>query len=98
MNARGDYVETLAVAFNGHVETVRNALKRWQAGGLGGLWQAPGRGQPRRWQAADMAYLEQGLRTDERMYTAAQLAEKFYQDRQVRLSPGCLGEGLEKRE
>ena len=23
MNARGDYVETLAVAFNGHVETVR---------------------------------------------------------------------------
>lgn len=44
-----------------------------------------------------MAYLEQVLRTDERTYTAAQLAEKLEQDRQIRLSPGHLREVLAKR-
>lgn len=44
-----------------------------------------------------MAYIEQGLRTDERTYTAAQLAEKLYHDRQVRLSPTHLREVLKKR-
>jgi len=97
MNARGDYVETIAAYFNWHVETVRNTLKRWQSRGLGGLWEAPGRGKPRSWQEADMAYLEQVLRTDERTYTAAQLSEKLIQDRQIRLSPGHLREVLEKR-
>jgi transposase len=97
MNARGDYVETIAAYFNWHVETVRNTLKRWQSGGLGGLWEAPGRGKPRSWQEADMAYLEQVLRTDERTYTAAQLSEKLVQDRQIRLSPGHLREVLKKR-
>lgn len=97
MNARGDYVETIASYFNWHVETVRNTLKRWQKGGLGGLWEAPGRGQSCSWQEADMVYLEQVLRTDERTYTAAQLAEKFYEDRQIRLSPGHLRQVLEKR-
>lgn len=97
MNARGDYVEKIAAYFDWHVETVRNALKRWQTGGLGGLWEAPGRGKPRRWQEADIAYLEQVLRCDERTYTATQLAEKLEQDRQVRLSPGHLREVLAKR-
>lgn len=97
MNARGDYIETIAAYFDWHVETVRNTLNRWQTGGLGGLWEAPGRGKPRCWQEADMAYLEQVLREDERTYTAAQLAEKLYQDRQIRLSPGHLREVLEKR-
>lgn len=97
MNARGDYVETIAAYFTWHVETVRNTLKRWQKNGLGGLWEASGRGKTRCWQEADMAYLEQVLRTDERTYTAAQLAKKLYQDRQIRLSPGHLREVLEKR-
>lgn len=97
MNARGDYVETIAAYFDWHVETVRDTLKRWQTGGLGGLWEASGRGKPRCWQEADMVYLEHVLREDERTYTAAQLAEKLYQDRQIRLSPGYLREVLEKR-
>ena len=97
MSARGDYVETIAAYFNWHVETVRKTLKRWQIGGLGGLWEAPGRGKPRCWQEADMAYLEEVLRTDEQTYTAPQLAEKLFRDRQVRLSPGHLREVLEKK-
>jgi transposase len=97
MNARGDYVETIAGYFDWHVETVRDTLKRWQEGGLGGLWEAPGRGKRRCWQDADIAYLESVLREDERTYNASQLAEKLYQERQVRLSPGHLREVLEKR-
>lgn len=97
MNARGDYVETIATYFNGHVETVRNTLKRWQTGGLGGLWEAPRRGRPRGWQETDMAYLESVLRTDEQTYSAAQLPERLEHERQIRLSPGHLREVLEKR-
>jgi hypothetical protein len=38
MNARGDYIETIATDFDWHVETVRSVVKRWQKHGLGGLW------------------------------------------------------------
>lgn len=87
MNARGDYVETIAAFFNGSVETVRKTLQRWQTGGLGGLWEAPGRGKRRRWQEADMAYLEEVLREDDRTYTSPQRAEKLAQERHIHLSP-----------
>lgn len=97
MNARGDYVETIASFFDWSVETVRKTLQRWQTGGLGGLWEAPGRGKRRRWQEADMAYLEQVLREDERTYTSPQLAEKLEQERHIHLSPDYLRQVLKKR-
>ena len=73
MNARGDYVETIAVYFRWHVETVRDALKCWQTGGLGGLWEAPGRGGKRCWKDSDIEHLEQILIDDEGTYTSHQL-------------------------
>jgi transposase len=97
MNSRGDYVETIAAFFDWSVETVRKTLQRWQTGGLGGLWEAPGRGKRRRWQEADMAYLEQILREEERTYTSPQLAEKLEQERQIHLSPDYLRQVLKKR-
>lgn len=97
MNARGDYVETIAAYFDWHVETVRNALHRWQQGGLGGLWEAPGRGGKQRWQASDLDYLETVLREEERTYTSPQLAAKLDQERQVKLTPGHLRRVLKKR-
>lgn len=97
MNARGDYVKTIAAFFDWSVETVRKTLQRWQTGGLGGLWEAPGRGKRRRWQEADMAYLEQVLREDERTYTSPQLAEKLEQERHIHLSPDYLRQVLKKR-
>jgi transposase len=97
MNARGDYVETIAAFFDWHVETVRKTLQRWQTGGLGGLWEAPGRGKPRRWQEPDMAYLEEVLREDERTYTSPQLAAQLAQVRHVHLSPDYLRQVLKKR-
>ncbi|ASC72882.1 hypothetical protein XM38_038420 [Halomicronema hongdechloris C2206] len=97
MNARGDYVEMIAAFFNWHVEMVRKTLHRWQAGGLGGLWEAPGRGKRRRWQEADMVYIEQVLQVDERTYTSPQLAEKLEQERRIHLSPDYLRQVLKKR-
>ena len=90
MNARGDYVETIAAYLRWHVETVHDALKRWLKEGLGGLWEAPGRGGKRRWQESDIEYLEQILIDDERTYSSRQLSDKLEQDRQVNLSPGHL--------
>ena len=97
MNARGDYVEEIARYMGWHVETVRNTIKRWQSGGLGGLWEAPGRGGKRRWQEADMAYVEQVLRDDDCTYNSSQLARRLEEERQVTLSTGHLRRVLKKR-
>jgi transposase len=39
-----------------HEQTVRATIGRWQTKGLGGLWEAPGRGAKRKWQEADLQY------------------------------------------
>jgi hypothetical protein len=44
-----------------------------------------------------MVYLEQVIRAEEQRHTAAQLAEKLHQDRQIRLSPSHLRQVLKKR-
>lgn len=97
MNARGDYVETIAAYFNCHVKTVRNTLNRWIVGGVEGLREAPGRGKKAQWQEADLVYLEKALVEDERTYNSAQLSKKLEQERQISLSPGHLRRVLKKR-
>jgi transposase len=96
MNARGDYMETIATYFGWHVETVRTVVKRWQKDGLGGLWDAPQPGAKRRWQAEDMAYVE-SLLEEERTYNSTQLANKLETERDVKLSPAHLRRVLKKR-
>ena len=44
LNAQGWDVSSLADMFTCHEHTVRAAIKRWQTNGLGGLWEAGGRG------------------------------------------------------
>ena len=44
LNAQGMNVPAIAEVFQCHQQTVRATLKRWQQHGLGGLWEAPGRG------------------------------------------------------
>jgi transposase len=96
MNARGDYIETIATYFDWHVETIRSVVKRWQKHGLGGLWDAPKPGVKRRWQPEDMAYIE-SLLEEERTYNSAQLAQKLEAERAVKLSPAHLRRVLKKR-
>ena len=59
LNAQGWKVGAIAEIFECHEHTVRATIRRWQEQGLGGLWEASGRGTKRKWAEADMEYLEQ---------------------------------------
>lgn len=96
LNAQGWNVPELAEIFDCCEHTVRSTLKRWQSFGLGGLWDAPGRGRPRSWQEADLAYLEQLLEQDSRTYNSRQLSHKLASERQVNLSADRIRRLLKK--
>jgi transposase len=97
MNARGDYIETIATYFNWTKETVRKTLKRWESGGLGSFWEAQGRGRPRRWTEEDMDHLDEIIRDEEKTHTSQQLAGKLSNNRKVTLSASYLRKLLKKR-
>jgi transposase len=97
LNAEGWYVEKIAKYFNSNRQTVRETIHRWQTRGLGGLWEAEGRGGKPRIQAADIEYLEACLKQEPRTYNSRQLAKKLLEERQVKLSPDHLRRVLKKR-
>ena len=97
LNNRGWYIEDIAVHFDCHQQTVREAINRWKNWGLGGLWEARGRGGKRRWQDKDLEYLEQSLENEQRTYNSKQLSQKLAIERQVQLSPDHLRRVLKKR-
>jgi transposase len=97
LNTQGWNVSDLAEMFDCHEHTVRATLKRWQARGLSGLWEAPGRGAKRRWSEADLEYVEACLADDSRTYNSVQLASKLKKERLVDLSSGRLREILKKK-
>src|SRR4028118_1918358 len=49
LNAAGWTVHQVAQHLDWAPQTVRETIHRWQAGGLGQLWEASGRGRHRRW-------------------------------------------------
>lgn len=77
LNAQGWTVGAIAEIFDCHEHTVRATIRRWQEQGLGGLWEATGRGKKRKWVEADIQYLEQCLEQQERTYNSKQLATKL---------------------
>ena len=83
LNAQGWNTPAIAEIFKCHEHTVRATIRRWQADGLGGLWEAPGRGAKRKWLDTDLQYLEQCLELEGRTYNSHQLAQKLLQERQV---------------
>ncbi len=97
LNAQGWSVPAIAQIFNCHEHTVRATLRRWEKHGLGGLWEAPGRGNKPKWHEDDLRYLEQCLDTEKRTYNSVQLAQKLKQERQVVLSADRLSRILKKR-
>ena len=96
LNAQGWNVPAIAEVFECHPHTVRATLRRWQARGLGGLWEAPGRGAKPKWQAADLEYLTDCLEHEPRTYNSLQLAKKLKQERWVDLSSDRLRRLLKK--
>lgn len=97
LNAQGWTAPAIAEIFECQEHTVRETIRRWQQQGLGGLWDASGRGAKAKWQEADMAYLEQCLEQEPRTYNAQQLSRKLEQERQVNLSADRIRRILQKR-
>ena len=96
LNAAGWNVPAIAQPLQLHEHTVRHALKRWQAEGFAGMWDAPRSGRPRRWQASDWEAVEAWLQ-EPRSYTSRQLCDKLQQERQVTLSPRQMSRVLKKK-
>ncbi len=96
LSHQGWYVEQIAEHLHQTVKTVRKTLKTWIDKGLGGLWEAQGRGRKKTWNEEDIEYLENCLRNDPRTYNSQQLAEKLRRQRQVNLSPEYLRQILKK--
>ena len=97
LNAHGWNVPAIAKIFDCHEHTVRATLKRWEQNGLGGLWEASGRGAKPKWQPADLDYLIQCLDQETRTYTSLQLARKLKQERLGDLSSDRLRRLLKKK-
>jgi transposase len=97
LSGHGWYVEKIAAYLNWTPQTVRETIHRWNSFGLGGLWEAPGRGGKTKWQEADIAYLEKCLKQEPRTYNSQQLAQKLASERQVSLSPDRIRRVLKKR-
>ncbi len=97
LNARGWNAPELARIFDCQEDTVRRTLKHWQTKGLGGLWEAKGRGRKRTYSEADWMCLEAWLRDDDRTYNSAQLSRKLNKERHVKLSKGHIRKLLKKK-
>lgn len=97
LNALGWNVPEIAEIFECHQHTVRATLRRWEERGLGGLWEAPGRGTKPKWQEEDLKYLTDCLESDQRTYNSQQLAEKLLKEREVDLSGDRIRRLLKKK-
>jgi transposase len=97
LNAQGWNVPAIAEIFECQEQTVRETLRRWKNGGLGGLWDIPGRGMKRRWCEADLQYLEDRLDQEQGTYNSTQLSALLEQERGVKLSADRIRRILQKR-
>lgn len=96
LNAHGWKVPQIANYLNWHEHTVRNTLKRWEQKGLGGLWEASGRGRKRCWSEADWQAVEQWV-GEARRYSASQISHKLLTQRQVKLGAEQVRRWLKKK-
>jgi hypothetical protein len=77
---------------------VRATIRRWEKKGLGGLWEAPGRGAKPQCRESDLDYLIDCLEKEQRTYNSVQLALKLKQERLVDLSSDRLRKLLKKKD
>ena len=83
--------------FECHQHTIRSTIRRWEERGLGGLWEASGRGAKPRCQAEDIQYVAELLAQENRTYNSTQLVKKLKQERGVDLSSDRLRRLLKKK-
>ena len=95
LNAHGWNVPQIAKYFSWHEHTVRAALRRWQAQGLGGLWEASGRGRPSRMSESDWQAVEEWVAEPQR-YSARQLSQKLKEERYLEIGAEQVRRRLKK--
>ncbi|MEJ6487476.1 helix-turn-helix domain-containing protein [Nostoc punctiforme UO1] len=96
LNAHGWNVAQIAEYLDWAQQTVRQTIKRWQFQGLGGLWEAAGRGKKRSWDEVDWQVVEKCLGQNRR-YSARQLSQKLFEERQIELGAEQIRRLLKKR-
>lgn len=97
LSAMGWKVDKIAVYLKWSQSTVRATIHRWQKKGLGGLWDAPRPGRPRKWVTEDLAKVEEKLDTEPRSYNSRQLGQILINEQQVNLSERQLRRILKKK-
>lgn len=95
LNAHGWNVPQIAKYFDWHEHTVRATLRRWQANGLGGLWEAIGRGRRSRMSESDWQAVEQWVAEPQR-YSARQLSQKLKEERHLEIGAEQVRRRLKK--
>ena len=96
LNAQGWNTPAISAMFECHQHTIRSTIRRWEQRGLGGLWEASGRGAKPKLQAEDLQYVEGLLAQETRTYNSNQLVKKLKQERGVDLSSDRLRRLLKK--
>ena len=96
LNAQGWNTPAISAMFECHQHTIRSTIRRWEQRGLGGLWEASGRGAKPKLQAEDLQYVEGLLAQETRTYNSNQLVKKLKQEREVDLSSDRLRRLLKK--
>ena len=96
LNADGMTVPRIAHHLHIHEHTVRATIRRWEKLGLGGLWEAQGRGGKRKWSVEDLNEVEQWLK-EERSYTSRQVQERLLKEREITLSSRQISRILKKK-
>jgi transposase len=97
LNAQGWNTPAISAMFECHQHTVRKTLRRWEERGLGGLWEASGRGAKPRCQIEDIQYVKELLAQETRTYNSNQLVKKLKQERNIDLSSDRLRRLLKKK-
>ncbi len=97
LNHRGWTTEQIAEYLGWQVATARQTIHRWRDQGLGGLWDSPREGRPRRWEEDDMAYVETTIKESTTTVNSRQLVNQLEQEREVTLSRRHLRRVLKKR-
>ena len=96
LNAQGWNTPAISAMFECHQHTIRSTIRRWEQRGLGGLWEASGRGAKPKLQAEDLQYVEGLLAQETRTYNSNQLVKKLKQERGIDLSSDRLRRLLKK--
>ena len=90
LNAQGWNTPAISAIFECHQHTVRKTVRRWEERGLGGLWEASGRGAKAKCKIEDIQDVAELSAQATRTYNSSQLVKKLKQERGVDLSSDRL--------